>query len=191
MDLGILAMDAGERERLFVVRQMAERGLSRQVGAERLGIGVWQAKRLVRAYRVLGDAGLVSRQRGRISPRRMKDDARTRIATLLGGKYAGFGPPLAAEKLGEREDIVVSRETVRALQIEHGLWRPKRRRAKRVFGLRERRPRFGELIQIDGSPHDWFEGLRAPLRADRLHRRCDGPSDGPALCPSRDHQGLS
>lgn len=158
MDLGILAMDAGERERLFVVRQMAERGLSRQVGAERLGIGVRQAKRLVRAYRVLGDAGLVSRQRGRISPRRMKDDARTRIATLLGGKYAGFGPTLAAEKLGEREDIVVSRETVRALQIEHGLWRPKRRRAKRVFGLRERRPRFGELIQIDGSPHDWFEG---------------------------------
>ena len=61
------------------------------------------------------------------------------------------------------------RETVRRLQIELGLWRPKRRRAKRVFQLRERRPRFGELIQIDGSPHDWFEGRGAALHADRVH----------------------
>jgi hypothetical protein len=72
-----------------------------------------------------------------------------------------FGPTLAAEKLLERDGIKVSAETVRRIQIELGLWRPKRRRAKRVFQLRNRRPRFGELIQIDGSPHDWFEG-RAP-----------------------------
>jgi hypothetical protein len=57
--------------------------------------------------------------------------------------------------------IRVSAETVRQLQIELGLWKPKRRRAKRVFQLRDRRSRFGELVQIDGSPHDWFEG-RAP-----------------------------
>ncbi len=83
------------------------------------------------------------------------------IVELLRGKYSGFGPTLAAEKLGEIEGIEISRESVRRLQIASGLWRPKRRKAKRAFLLRERRPRFGELIQIDGSPHDWFEG-RAP-----------------------------
>ncbi len=77
------------------------------------------------------------------------------------GKYAGFGPTLAAEKLAETERIAISRESIRRLQIAFGLWKPKSRKARRAFLLRERRPRFGELIQIDGSQHDWFEG-RAP-----------------------------
>ena len=161
MGSGILAMSVAERERVFLIRQIAAGQLLQRVGAERLGIGVRQVKRLVRAYRAGGDAGLVSRQRGRISPRRMKADARTRIEALLRGKYAGFGATLAAEKLREIEHIAVSRETVRAMQIAFGLWRPKMRRARRVFALRQRRARFGELIQIDGSPHDWFEGRAA------------------------------
>ena len=80
---------------------------------------------------------------------------------MMADKYADFGATLAAEKLLERDAIKVSAETVRRLQIGLGLWRPKTRRARRVFQLRQRRARFGELIQIDGSPHDWFEG-RAP-----------------------------
>jgi len=68
---------------------------------------------------------------------------------------------LAAEKLLERDGIKVSIETVRRIQIRPGLWRPKTRRARRVFQLRQPRPRFGELIQIHGSRHDWFED-RAP-----------------------------
>jgi hypothetical protein len=77
---------------------------------------------------------------------------------LLRGKYPDFGATLAAEKLSEREGIEVSRETVRRIQIALGLARARRRRSARVHRPRERRPRFGELIQIDGSPHDWFEG---------------------------------
>ena len=69
-----------------------------------------------------------------------------------------LAPRLLAETLLEREGVEVSAETIRQMQIGLGLWRPKARRAKRVFQIRERRPRFGELIQIDGSPHDWFEG---------------------------------
>ena len=65
---------------------------------------------------------------------------------------------MAAEKLAERDGIEVSRETVRRIQVGLKLHKPKKRRAKRVFQLRERRPRFGELIQIDASPHEWFEG---------------------------------
>jgi len=155
---GILGMSAAERERCFVIRCVVAAELSQRVGAERLGICVRQVKRLVRAFRAEGDKGLVSCQRGRVSPRRMEPGLRARIVALLGDKYAGFGATLAAEKLLDPEGIAVSREAVRRLQIEFGMHRAKRRKAKRVFQLRERRPRFGELIQIDGSPHDWFEG---------------------------------
>ena len=75
----------------------------------------------------------------------------------LRGQYQGFGPKLAAEKLLERDGIQVSAETVRRTQMRLKLWRPKLRRQKRAHQLRERRSRFGELIQIDGSPHAWFE----------------------------------
>lgn len=158
MEAGMLTMSGKERERLIVVRQVADGRLTQAVAGERLSLCVRQVKRLVRAYRAEGAAGLVSRRRGLASARRMKAGIKERIGELLAGPYQGFGPTLAAEKLGERDGIAVSRESVRAIQIERGLWRPKRRRRKRVFAPRERRGRAGELIQIDGSPHDWFEG---------------------------------
>ena len=158
---GALVMSRSERERLHVVRQAAEGGLGQREASERLGIGVRQFKRLVRVWRGEGDAGLVSRQRGRASHNRLAEEKRARLSALLGEKYADFGPTMAAEKLWELEGIAVSRETVRGVQIGLGLWRAKRRRARRVFYLRERRARFGELIQIDGSVHDWFEGRAA------------------------------
>lgn len=151
-------MSAKERERSYLVHQAFDGRLGQREASERLGIGVRQFKRLVVRWKRDGDAGLVSRQRGRVSNNRLPDEARERIAALLKDKYADFGPTLAAEKLLELDGIAVSREAVRRLQIEQKLWKPKRRRARRVFQLRERRPRFGELIQIDGSPHDWFEG---------------------------------
>ncbi len=158
MAVGVLEMSAAERERAFVIRRVCEGSLTQRVGAERLSLGVRQVKRLVRIWRARGDWGLISRQRGRVSPRRMEAGLRSRIEGLLWDKYCDFGPTLAAEKLGELDGIVVSREWVRRLQIALGLARAKRRRAQRVHPPRERRPRFGELVQIDGSPHDWFEG---------------------------------
>ena len=155
---GVLGMRASERDRASLVRRHVEGGLSQRDASERLGIGVRQFKRLVRDWRREGDAGLVSRQRGRPSNNRLASDRRAEIAGLLQGKYEGFGPTLAAEKLAAVEGITVSAETLRQMQIGLGLWGPKKRRVKRVFQLRERRPRFGELIQIDGSPHAWFEG---------------------------------
>jgi transposase len=155
---GFLEMSVGERERSHLVRAFVESCLGQREAAERLGIGVRQFKRLVRSWRQDGDAGLLSRQRGRPSNRRLNDVCRAEIAALLKGRYAGFGATLASEKLRKLDGINVSVETVRQMQISLGEWKPKARRAKRVFQLRERRPRFGELVQIDGSPHDWFEG---------------------------------
>ena len=155
---GFLEMSADERERSHLVRQYVEGRLGQREASERLGIGVRQFKRLVQSWRRSGDAGLVSRQRGRPSNRRLDAVRRAAISALLTGRYSGFGATLASEKLLELDGIAVSTETVRQMQISLGEWKPKARRARRVFRLRERRPRFGELIQIDGSPHDWFEG---------------------------------
>ena len=158
MAVGDFVMSAVERGRLVVISQVCAGLVSQRQAGERLGICVRQVKRLVRAYRTRGDAGLVSRQRGRASNHRLAAGLGERIAALLKSVYDDFGPTLAAEKLAERDGIEVSRETVRAMQVKLGLHKPKTRKAKRVHALRERRPRFGELIQIDGSPHDWFEG---------------------------------
>jgi transposase len=158
---GALLMSEKERERSHVIRQAVEHHVSQREAAERLGMCVRQFKRLVQRWKREGDAGLVSRQRGRASHNRLEAGLRDRIAALLRERYADFGPTLAAEKLAELEGIAVSRETIRQMQVELTLWKPKSRRVRRVFQLRDRRPRFGELIQIDGSPHDWFEG-RAP-----------------------------
>jgi len=155
---GNLVMSASERDRSHVVREVIEHRLSQREASERLGISVRQVKRLLRCWRRQGDAGLVSHQRGRASHNRLPETLRTQIMALLRDKYPDFGPTLAAEKLLELDGIKVSRETIRQMQATSGLWKPKRRRVRRVFQLRDRRPRFGELIQIDGSPHDWFEG---------------------------------
>ena len=158
MPEGYLLMSAKERERSHLVRRTIEKALSQREAAERLGIGQRQFKRLVRAWKLRGDAGLINRQRGRAAHNQLAEAARVRIERLLRETYPDFGPTLAAEKLAERDGIVVSRETVRRIQTRLKLHRPKKRREKRVFQLRERRPRCGELVQIDGSPHDWFEG---------------------------------
>jgi transposase len=158
VDGDILAMSAKERDRLAVIRQVADRKMKQTRAAELLDLEVRQVKRLVRAYRQRGDRGLVSGRRGKPSNNRLAAATVAVIEQTLKERYADFGPTFAAEKLSEHEGIKVSAETVRQIQKRLGLWQPKSRRVKRVFQVRERRARFGELIQIDGSVHDWLEG---------------------------------
>lgn len=150
-------MSAKERDRAHVIRQVADRRMRQGRAAELLGVGVRQIKRLVALYRNRGDRGLVSGRRGKPSNNRLAADV-VGIEAALRDRYADFGATLAAEKLSEHEGLSVSAETVRQMQVRLGLWQPRRRRRKRVFQIRERRARLGELIQVDGSHHDWFEG---------------------------------
>ena len=156
-------MSAKERDRLAVMRRLANRELRQARAAELLDLDVRQVKRLIQAYRRFGDRGLVSGRRGKASNNRMEQSVAARMDAALKSRYADFGPTFAAEKLGQHEGIRVSAETVRQAQIRLGLWAPKVRKAKRVFQVRERRSRFGELIQVDGSVHDWLEGRAAKM----------------------------
>jgi len=132
-----------------------------QVAAGRLlGLSERQVRRVLRRYERQGDAGLVHRWRGRRSNRKTPEAVRRRAVACLRRDYGDFGPTLAAEKLQERDQLVVSRETVRQWLMAEGLWRGRpRREPHRQW--RPRRECFGELAQLDASLHAWFEGRGA------------------------------
>jgi hypothetical protein len=114
-------------------------------------------RRLRRAYERDGPGGLVSRRRGRPSNRRLPAALRREALATVRSRYEGFGPMLAHEKLTELHDLGLSVETLRHWMTEDGLWVPRARREPRIQQPRRRRPCRGELIQIDGCDHEWFE----------------------------------
>jgi hypothetical protein len=125
-----------------------------------MGLSYRQAKRVRARYAESGAAGLVHRGRGREGNRGADPNLRQRCLDLVAEHYEDFGPTLAAEKLAEEHQIAVDHETLRRWRIAAGLWqtRPGRKHRRR----RRRRERFGELIQIDGSHHAWFEDRADP-----------------------------
>ena len=151
-------MSQREAKRGQLLALMEAGQISRQEGAKRMGITTRQARRLAQRYRAEGLTGLISRRRGQPSNRRIDEAVKTAALALIGTHYADFGPTLAAEKLALRHEIHLSTESTRQLMIAAGYWRPKRGGKVSVHRMRERRARLGEMIQIDGSPHDWFEG---------------------------------
>lgn len=154
----LLTMSGKEISRLEVMQRLEEKSLVQKEAAKILRVSVRQVKRMFKAYREQGAAGLVSQRRGRASNHRLKETTRLQALDLLGSKYRGFGPTLACEKLVEVEGLKISRESVRKLMVEADLWKARRARKIVTHQMRERRVCLGELVQIDGSPHDWFEG---------------------------------
>ena len=154
-------MSSKELDRLDVVRRVGERRLTQAKAAEILGLSPRQVRRLCVAVEADGASGLVSKKRGRPSNNQRDPELRTRALGLVRGIYGDFGPTLAAEKLVEKHGIRLSRETLRRWMVESGIWATKDQRVRQPHQPRQRRDCLGELIQIDGSPHDWFEG-RAP-----------------------------
>jgi len=148
-------------DRLKTIQAVIDRELKPGRAAERLGMSVRQIERLVIRYRTEGPVGLISRHRNRTGNRALKASLAERIVGILREQYADFGPTLAAEKLRSRHDIVIAKETVRQLQIASGLWIPRKLRPPKIHQPRARRACLGELVQIDGCEHRWFED-RAP-----------------------------
>ena len=159
-DAGYLTMSAKELNRLEVLNRVLDRRLTQAQAAEQLGLGIRQVQRLCRRLRIEGPRGLVSMKRGRTSNRKLPDDLRRRALDLIVSRYSDFGPTLAAEKLRAIHGVAVSVETLRRWMINAELWMPRSQR-QRVHQPRRRRSCLGELIQIDGCDHEWFED-RAP-----------------------------
>ncbi len=151
-------MTMAEVDRAAVVLAVVEKRLTQREAAARLGLGVRQVKRLAKRHRERGAAGMASGHRGRRPNNALDEAVRRAVLSLVRERYPDFGPTFAAEKLAEEHGLAVSRETLRKWMSEAGLWRPKGRRKARVHQSRPRRARVGELVQVDGSPRDWFEG---------------------------------
>lgn len=158
--VGELGLSDREVKRAGVLEELACGRLRQRRASELLGVSTRQVKRLVREYRKHGPASVRSKKRGQPSNRGYADTLREQVLALEAERYQGFGPTLLAEYLAREHAIVLSVETLRQWLIRAGRWKAKSER-KNVHRPRDRRPRFGELVQIDGSPHDWFEG-RAP-----------------------------
>lgn len=153
----LLTMSKQEITRLEVMQRLKDKSLTQKEAARMLGISPRQVKRVWRAYRKDGAEGLVSQRRGKASNNHLNGALVQQALDLIKEKYADFGPTLAHEKLVELHGLRLSDESVRRLMIAEGIWKPKRAKQPSTHQMRERRACFGELVQIDGSDHAWFE----------------------------------
>jgi len=154
----MITMSAKEIDRVSVCKMLDKRLIKQGKAAKYLKITPRQVRRLVRKYKKDGEKGLISVKRGKPSNRVYSAEFKEKIKGLIETDYSGFGPSFAAEKLREINNINVSKETLRSYMIGWNIWRPKCGKNCSIHQQRARREYFGELVQIDGSLHDWFEG---------------------------------
>ena len=153
----IIMLSQRELKRIHVIQKVLD-GVIRQVeAAEMLALSDRQVRRLIKRVRIEGDKGAAHKSRGKSSNRKISKRIRDSVLELYREKLKGFGPTLAAEKVLELGGIQISDETLRLWLIEEGEWQ-KQRKGREHRQWRERKHHFGEMVQMDGSHHDWFEG---------------------------------
>lgn len=156
------AITMQEWERAQVVETYAKGEIKAAVAAARLQISTRQLRRLQQRFAEAGPVGMISERRGKPSNNQLAPGLARRALQIVRDHYGDFGPTLACEMLGERHGLVLSKETLRGLMTQAGLWTPRNARQSSLHQPRERRACLGELVQIDGSRHPWFE-QRGPV----------------------------
>src|SRR6267378_5163544 len=165
MNRGTFALSQKELQRVAVISRCVKGELACARAAGLLCLSVRQIKRLKKRMREDGEAALAHANRGRPSHRRLPSAVRERIVQLARGPYAGFNDHHLCEKLVECQGISLSRETLRRLLRQQGRGSPRKRRAPAHRQRRVRSAQLAELVQLDGSPHDWLEGRGPHLTA--------------------------
>ena len=150
--MGVLVMNETERQRKAVFEMVKQKRISLIQASEQCGLSYRQTLRIYQRYEQEGDAGLIHGNRGRVSNR--KNPHQEAIINRYFLRYEGFGPTLASEYLA-KEGLTVDHETLRKWLIKRGLWKKQRKRSP-YRRKRDRKAQFGELVQIDGSIHDWL-----------------------------------
>ena len=153
----IIKMDQRERKRLRVIYKVLDKELQQVDAADVLDLSTRQIKRIVKRVREEGDAGIAHKSRGGPSNKAIPKKVKAKIINLYGEKYWDFGPTLATEKLDEINGIKINHETLRLWllgEYKHD-WQRKGRKHRQ---WRQRKEYFGEMVQMDGSHHDWLEG---------------------------------
>lgn len=154
----ILTIKPKELKRLQVIRKVIDQQINQQQAADYLDLSDRQVRRIVRRVREQGDSGVIHRLRNQPSCHRIDQKIRQKIVEVYREKYGGFGPTLASEKLLEKNKLKICDETLRLWLIKEGLWKAKKQRKKNKRAWRVRKDHAGEMVQMDGSHHDWLEG---------------------------------
>ena len=158
-------MTQQERDRLVTLKKAKQKKITQVEAAQELGRSPRQVARMLGALKQRGDKAVLHGLKGRRSNNRICETTKERAVEILSRPvYEGFGPTLAMEYLRDKHRIEVSKETVRKWMKEAGLWRAKKKKEEKPHPRRERRSRFGELVQWDTSPHDWLEGRGEDLK---------------------------
>lgn len=155
--MSTINMSNKEAERLGIIAKIADHEWSYRKASQALRLSKRQLIRLVQRYREGGVSNVTHRNRGKTSPRKADDHKRREISCLIRSHYDDFGPTLITEQLSQRHGVNMSREWIRKLMVEEGLWKPKKQKELRLHQRRPRRSQEGELVQIDGSYAAWFE----------------------------------
>jgi transposase len=161
-----IEMSSKELARKTEVERVLDQRITQKKAASKLGVTERQFRRILQRFRQEGDGGLVSRKRGKPSNRRTDIEIRDKVREFIEEPIMeGFGPTLMAEKLEIQKGICLSKETVRRMMIEAGVWEAKTKKTEEHHFSRPRRKSRGELVQIDGSKHAWLEerGSKATL----------------------------
>ena len=162
----IVGLSVKERARLVELEQVRAKRQTLRASAERLGLSGRQIRRIWKRFRSAGARGLAHAARGRPSNRKTEIESKHRMLEICRGRLEGFGPTLAAEKLLE-VGLRIDHETLRRWLMAEGIWRKRRKRGPH----RKWRPpkeHFGELVQMDGSFHDWLETGEQPCLLDMV-----------------------
>ena len=155
---GNFIMSQKEANQLEIFHMLKDNKIKQKKAANMLGITTRQIRRKLIRFRKYGAEGLVHVSRGRVSNNKVDEAEISRAIEIVREKYSDFKPTFAHEKLAKYHEVTFSVERLRQAMIIEGLWKPKKRRKSNYYQMRERRECEGELIQVDGSPHDWFEG---------------------------------
>jgi len=152
----IFVMSQKELSIYALITKVEDKRMSQVKASELLNISDRHFRRLWKAYQKEGPSALVSKKRGKPSNNRLPNALYQKAMSLIKEHYEGFGPTLANEKLLENHNINISTETLRQWMIQAGLWKKRNKKKLTLHQSRLRRSHKGELIQVDGSPHDWF-----------------------------------
>ncbi len=155
--MDIITMSRRETKRLHIIHQALDKRITQEKAAELVGLSSRQLRRMLKRVREEGDEGISHRSRGKTSNRRVPNKIKEKALKLYREKYNDFGPTFASEKLLDVHAIKISKETLRLWLNEESIPYEKRK-ARKHRQWRERKHHFGEMVQMDGSHHDWFEG---------------------------------
>ncbi len=159
-----IRMSKKELDQIIIFESIIKGELNQQEAAEILNLSARQIRRKLIRYLKEGKIGLAHKGRGRAGNRRIPPEIEGKIIELIMTVYVNYGPTLIAEKLAKNHQINVDHETIRRMMIRNGL-RLARQRKLKIHVRRERKAHFGELVQVDGSYHQWFNNQYSTLIA--------------------------